>query len=169
VAAKLQQHGIGFRRLDQPVNDELAVFRADKAAFSTQSFEGHQTLSLSGGWKPERRSLAAGALFVPIAQAKARLVMSLFEPQAPDALVAWGEFNTAFERKEYMEDYVAEEVARDMLAKDPALKARFEQRLRDDADFAKNPAARLEFFARLHSSWDASYNVYPVLRTDRMP
>ena len=169
VATKLQQHGIEFRRLEQPMNDELAVFRADKAAFSTQSFEGHQTLSLSGAWKPERRSLAPGALFVPIAQAKARLVMSLLEPQAPDALVAWGEFNTAFERKEYMEDYVAEEVARDMLAKDPALKARFEQRLKDDADFAKNPTARLEFFARLHSSWDASYNVYPVLRTDRTP
>jgi hypothetical protein len=169
VAAKLQQHGIGFRRLDQPVNDELAVFRADKATFSTQSFEGHQTLALTGEWKPERRSLAIGALFVPIAQAKARLAMSLLEPQAPDALVAWGEFNTAFERKEYMEAYVAEEVARDMLARDPALKARFEQRLKDDAEFAKSPAARLDFFARLHSSWDASYNAYPVLRTDRVP
>jgi hypothetical protein len=170
VATKLEQHGIEFRRLDQPLNEtEFAVFRADKTSFSTQSFEGHQTLTLTGEWKPERRHLAAGALFVPIAQAKARLVMSLLEPQAPDALVAWGEFNTAFERKEYMEDYVAEEVARDMLAKDAALKARFEQRLKDDADFAKNPAARLEFFARLHSSWDASYNVYPVLRTDRMP
>jgi hypothetical protein len=170
VAEKLEQHGIEFRRLDQPLSEaELAVFRAEKTSFSTQSFEGHQTLTLTGAWKPERRHLAAGALFVPIAQAKARLVMSLLEPQAPDALVAWGEFNTAFERKEYMEDYVAEEVAREMLAKDAALKARFKQRLKDDADFAKKPAARLEFFARLHSSWDASYNVYPVLRTDRMP
>jgi len=96
-------------------------------------------------------------------------VMALLEPQAPDALVAWGEFNTAFERKEYMEDYVAEEVAREMLARDPSLRSRFEQRLKDDADFAKKPSARLEFFARLHSSWDASYNAYPVLRTDRTP
>ena len=95
--------------------------------------------------------------------------MSMLEPQAPDALVAWGEFNNAFERKEYMEDYVAEDVAREMLAKDPALKARFEQRLKDDPEFAKSPSARLDFFARLHSSWDKSYNVYPVLRTDRTP
>jgi hypothetical protein len=170
VATKLQQHGIEFRRLDRPVDEaEFAVFRADKATFSTQSFEGRQTLALTGEWKPERRGLPAGAVFVPIAQAKARLVMALLEPQAPDALVAWGGFNNAFERKEYMEAYVAEEVARDLLAGDPSLRARFEQRLRDDADFAKDPAARLEFFARLHSSWDASYNAYPVLRTDRMP
>jgi len=170
VAAKLQQHGIEFRRIEAPLQGaEVGVFRADKATFASQSFEGHQTVQLSGNWTSERRDLRAGALFVPIAQAKARLLMSLLEPQAPDALVAWGEFNTAFERKEYMEDYVAEDVARQMLANDPALKARFEQRLKDDAAFAKDPSARLDFFARLHSSWDKSYNVYPVLRVDRAP
>jgi len=68
-----------------------------------------------------------------------------------------------------MEPYVAEEVARAMLAKDPALRARFEQKLRDDADFAANPRARLDFFYRLHPSWDERYNLYPVLRTARVP
>ena len=170
VQAKLQQHGIRSRRLDAPLpGAQVGVFRADSTKFSPQSFEGHQTLAVTGEWKEERRDLAAGALFVPIAQPKARLVVSLLEPQAPDALLAWGEFNTAFERKEYMEAYVAEEVAREMLARDPALKARFEQKLKDDAAFAKDPAARLEFFARLHSSWDRAYNVYPVLRVEQMP
>lgn len=169
VQAKLQQHGIESRRLDAPLAADVGVFRADTTKFSAQSFEGHQTLAVTGEWKPERREVAIGALFVPIAQAKARLVVSLLEPLAPDALVAWGEFNNAFERKEYMEDYVAEEVAREMLAKDPALKARFEQKLKDDPEFAKNPGARLEFFARLHASWDQAYNVYPVLRLDALP
>ena len=105
---------------------------------------------------------------MPIAQPKARLAMALLEPQAPDALVAWGEFNTHFERKEYMEDYVAEEVAREML-RDPKVKADFEQRLKDDAVFAKSPQARLEYFARRHSSWDSRYQLYPVLRTNRVP
>ncbi|HEY1142126.1 MAG TPA: M14 family metallopeptidase [Lysobacter sp.] len=170
VAAKLQQHGIKFRRLDASVAaQDVQVFHADTTKFGAQSFEGHQTLEVTGAWQAEQRGLRAGALFVPIAQPKARLVMTLLEPQSQDSLLAWGEFNTAFERKEYMEDYVAEEVARDMLARDPALKARFEQRVRDDAAFAKDPAARLEFFARLHSSWDKAYDVYPVVRVDRAP
>jgi hypothetical protein len=170
VGAKLQQQGIEFRRLDSAMsNAEVGVFRADKTEFSSKSFEGHQTLTLTGTWKSENRDLAAGALFVPIEQPKARLIMAMLEPQAPDALVAWGEFNNAFERKEYMEDYVAEDVAREMLAKDSALHARFEQRLKDDPEFVKNPSARLDFFARLHSSWDKAYNVYPVLRTDSAP
>lgn len=170
VGAKLQQHGIAFQRLGSVVaNAPVEVFQAGKAEFAAGSFEGHQRVVLTGDWKTENRDLAAGTLFVPIAQAKARLVVALLEPQAPDSLVAWGGFNNAFERKEYMEDYVAEEVAREMLARDPALKTRFEQRLRDDPAFAKDPSARLDFFARLHPSWDGTYNVYPVLRIDRVP
>ena len=95
--------------------------------------------------------------------------MALLEPQAPDSLAAWGWFNAHFERKEYMEDYVAEDVARAMLAENPALKAEFERRLREDEAFAKDPAARLEFFYRRHPSWDDRHNLYPVLRLDRAP
>lgn len=91
--------------------------------------------------------------------------MAILEPQAPDSLLQWGFFNTAFERKEYMEAYVAEEVARDMLANDAALKAQFEQRIASDPDFSNNPQARLEFFAKRHASWDERYQLYPVLRT----
>ena len=170
VATKLAQHGIAFERIATPhPGFQVDAFRADKAEFAAGSVEGHQRATLAGAWKPETQDIAAGALFVPIAQPRARLVMALLEPQAPDALAAWGGFNNAFERKEYMEDYVAEEVAREMLAADKALKAAFEQRLKDDAGFAKSPQARLEFFARRHSSWDGRYNLYPVVRTDRAP
>ncbi len=170
LGEKLRQQGIEFRTLAKPLRKaKLEAFRADKTAFAADSVEGHQRLTLEGGWKAEARDLEAGALFVPIAQAKARLVMALLEPQAPDALAAWGEFNNAFERKEYMEAYVAEDVARAMLAKDRKLKAAFEQKLKDDPAFAKDPAARLEFFARRHSSWDERFNLYPVLRIAAAP
>lgn len=170
IAAKLRQHGIEFRRLEHARRQwPVQAYRAEKSSFSATSFEGRQPLTTTGAWTAGQRDLGAGALFVPVAQAKARLVVAMFEPQAPDSLLSWGSFNTAFERKEYMEDYVAEEVARKMLAEDAGLKARFEQKLKDDAAFANDPGARLEFFARLHPSWDTSYNVYPVLRTDTQP
>ena len=167
VAAKLVQHGITFRKLDKAVsNAQVETFRADKATFASNSFESHQRLTVQGSWKQEPRALVKGALFVPIAQPKARLVMALFEPQAPDSLLAWGAFNNAFERKEYMEEYVAEDVAREQMAKDPALAAEFRRKVDSDAAFAKNPHARLEFFARRHASWDERLNLYPVMRTD---
>jgi len=170
VAAKLTQHGITFRKLDRPLNRfAFETFRADKASFGAASFESHQRLTLEGSWKSETRDVQRGALFVPIAQPKARLVMAMLEPQAPDSLLAWGMFNNAFERKEYMEEYVAEDVAREQMAADPALAADFKRRVESDPAFASNAHARLEFFARRHASWDERFNLYPVLRTNVAP
>lgn len=170
VAQALDVHGIAYARIARPLADaKVQAFRADKFEFGANSVEGHQRLTLGGEWTPETQSLPAGSLFVPIAQAKSRLLMAMLEPRAADSLAAWGEFNNFFEPKEYMEAYVAEDVAREMLAQDPALKAEFEKRLAQDETFAKSANARLEFFQRRHASWDTRYGRYPVLRTDEAP
>lgn len=168
VAPILKTHGVDYLLLGKPWQGDAQVFRATKSSFGGASVETHQRLTVEGEWAREARTTPSGALFVPIAQAKARLVMALLEPLAPDSLLAWGRFNNAFERKEYMEDYVAESVAREML-RDPAIKAEFERRLREDKAFAADPAARLEFFYRRHPSWDERYQLYPVLRIDTAP
>jgi murein tripeptide amidase MpaA len=170
VAAKLKQHAIGFSTLGAGAEHaSVETFRADKATFTPGSFESHQRLAVQGAWKTEPRALAKGDLFVPVAQPKARLVMALFEPQAPDSMLAWGAFNNAFERKEYMEEYVAEDVAREQMAADPALAAQFRKMVDTDPAFAKNARARLEFFARRHPSWDERFNLYPVMRINVAP
>ncbi len=168
VAAVLKTHGVEYRLLGKAWRGDAQVFRATKSSFGSASVETHQRLTVEGDWTRESRATPAGALFVPITQPRARLVMALLEPKAPDSLLAWGRFNNAFERKEYMEDYVAEAVAREML-RDPAVKAEFERRLREDTAFAQSPAARLEFFYRRHPSWDERYQLYPVLRVDAAP
>ncbi len=168
VGEKLKQHGIQFQKISATAKDvALEIFRAEAANLEAKSSEGSQRINLKGAWKAEVRTVAAGSLFVPIAQAKSTLVMSLFEPAAPDSLVAWGRFNTAFEQKEYMEAYVAEEVAREQMAADPALFIEFMHKVTTDDAFAKNPKARLGFFARRHSSWDERFNLYPVMRASK--
>ncbi|MTW09766.1 peptidase M14 [Pseudoduganella eburnea] len=166
VEPKLKVHGISYAVLKTaPGKVAVETFRADEAKLSGASFEGHQLASWKGAWKPEQRDVGKGALFVPIAQAKSRLVMTMLEPAGADSLAAWGFFNNYTERKEYMEEYVAEEAAREMLAADPALAAAFKARLESDPAFAKNPRARLDFFARRHGSWDERQNLYPVYRS----
>ncbi len=170
VSDKLKMHGITFRVLKSPLSQAIVeTFRADKATFGRRSEESRQTLSVDGSWKADTQDFPAGSLFVPIAQPKARLAMGLLEPLAPDSFLAWGMFNGAFERKEYMEDYVAEDVARDQLAKNPDLAAEFKKKLADDPAFAASPQARLEFFARRHSSWDQRFGLYPIARIAKAP
>lgn len=165
VADKLRVHGIRFQTLTTPQpSAAVQTFRAGQVAFGPRSDEGKVSVRVSGAWHPETRDIPAGSLFVPVAQPKARLVMSLLEPEAPDSLATWGFFNSAFERKEYMEDYVLEAWARELLQRDPAVRSEFEQRLHNDPQFAADPAARLQFFYRRHPSWDDRYNLYPIYR-----
>jgi hypothetical protein len=167
IAPRLDAHGIAFSRLHGG-RDEIKAkaFRAAEVTFSTAPFEGRMRAQLTGAWHAEMYRPLDGALFVPIAQPLARLVVALFEPRAPDSFAAWGLFNACFEQKEHMEPYVAEQIARDMLEQDPRLAAEFWSRCEHDAKFAASPVARLEFFLRRHASWDARYNLYPVLRVE---
>jgi hypothetical protein len=170
VGDALHRHGIQFRVLGESWHDApLETFRAAGTEFAAASTEGRHRLSVRGSWHAETRDVAAGALFVPIAQARARLAMALLEPQAPDSLASWGSFNNHFERKEYMEPYVAEAVAREMLERDPALRGEFERRLASEPEFATSPGARLDFFYRRHDAWDERFNLYPVSRTATVP
>ena len=165
MGERLSVHGIRFERVDRAVKAaNVEAFRAKQVEFGSKPFEGHFTAKIDGQWNNERRDVPAGSLVVPIAQPKARLIMSLLEPQAGDSYAAWGFFNSAFEQKEYMEPYVAEDVGRDMLARDPAIAAEFKRLLATDPKFAKDPNARLDFFYKRHASYDEQLNLYPVLR-----
>jgi len=162
IGAKLAFHGISFEPFDaQSIDAQL--FRAASVQFSATPFEGRMRATLQGEWQTEKIDVPSGSLLVPSAQIRVRLLMGLLEPQAPDSLASWGFFNGCFEAKEYIEPYVAEQIAREMLQADSELAAEFKRKLAD-AQFAQDAAARLQFFLRRHSSWDTRFNLYPVYR-----
>lgn len=163
VRPVLEAHGIEYVELSGGQTAMLEVFRAQKVEFEPP-YEGRQRAKLEGRWQAERRVLDAGSIYVPIAQRRARLILHLLEPTAPDSFAAWGYFNAVFEQKEYMEPYVAEEIAREMLARDPSLRAAFAAALAVDPELAKSPARRLDFFYRRHASWDERKDLVPVFR-----
>lgn len=168
VQPLLDLHGIAYRRIGHPLSKQpVLAWRMGKATFASAPFEGRQMLKAEGAWEPEQADLVAGALFVPSEQPLARLVMGLLEPTAPDSLLAWGQFNGMFEAKEYMESYVAEDVAREQL-RDPAVAAEFAEKLKDPA-FAADPRARLAFFIKRHPSWERELDLYPVYRLETAP
>ena len=168
VAARLALHGISSRRipaLRKPL--DVWAFRIDRVV-RRELFEGRYRGQFLGKWRKEPQPIPPGSLFVPIDQPRARLLMQMLEPQAPDSLSAWGFFDAHLEQKEYMEDYLVEAEARRMLASDKRLAAEFQAKLADPA-FANDPAARLEFFYRLTPSFEQETTLVPVLKVDREP
>lgn len=167
VAEKLALHGIAFTvsKAERP-GVEVEAYRLVEPKFRSTPYEGRLTVSARDGvWSPRTIDLPKGSLFIPAAQARLFLAMHLLDPTSPDSLLAWGFFNAHLEQKEYLEDYLTEAYARELL-KDPSVKAEFDARLKDEA-FAKSPEARLRFFSARHPSADPLLNVLPIYRVPK--
>jgi hypothetical protein len=106
---------------------------------------------------------------VPTDQPLGDLAIALLEPHAPDAFFRWGFFLTVLQPTEYAEAYIMVPTAEKMLAEDPALKAAFEKRLAEDAQFAASPRARLRWFYERTPYADERVRLYPVARVPARP
>ncbi|GAA0257117.1 M14 family metallopeptidase [Rhodanobacter caeni] len=168
IIERLDAHGIGYLRTTQPLTIHAEGYQLDEPRWADKPFEGLLMLrDFRLRALPRQVHLPAGSAIVPMDQRAANVAINLLEPQAPDSLLRWGYLDAIFEAKEYGEPRVVEKLAREMLAKDPALKAEFQRRLHDDPAFAGNSHARLAFFFE-RSPWYAAQGVgaYPVLRLD---
>ncbi len=168
IADKLRLHGIEVERLEAPVEAEVEMYRLPEAAVDVDStpFEGRARYS-PGEPVTERREavLHAGSYRVRTDQPLGTLAVLLLEPQAPDSLFQWGYFGSILQRTEYVEAYVMEPTARAMLAADPELRAEFERKLLDDAEFAGSATQRLQWFYEKTPFYDAEHRLYPVARS----
>jgi hypothetical protein len=172
----LAAHQVEITRTTAAWTGEVETYRCAGMSWQEPPFEGrHPTFNGEAMHDPgkfgccvlvrERMSFPAGSAVVRLNQRLSKVAVAWLEPAAPDSAMQWGFFDPIFEQKEYGEGYVLEELAREMMAKDPKLKAEFEKKVASDPAFAGNPNARLEFFYE-RSPWYAANRVglYPVGR-----
>jgi hypothetical protein len=170
VREKLDLHGVRYQRLGRAWRDTVEMHRIVDWTASNDLVEGHHPVTVRNvGTERLLRSFRPGDLWVPLDQRSALVAAHLLEVQAPDGLMYWNAFDTVLQFKEYGEEYVVEPIARAMLARDPALKKEFEQKLASDSTFAKSSFQRTDWFYR-RSPWaDPEQNLFPVARALRAP
>jgi hypothetical protein len=160
----LKAHGLEMRTLAASASIEIESYRFTNVSWPHGPFEGRYMPRFDVDRTSETRVFPAGSVVVPLAQPAGRVILNLLEPEAPDSLARWGFFNALFEEKEYAEHYVLEDLAREMMANDPALARAFAERLASDEEFAASPSERLRFFYIRSPYWDPRMNLYPVGR-----
>lgn len=167
VISRLDAHGIAYTRLISPQTIQARVERFSNITFSKTPSEGRQRIEgITSSFSTETLEIPAGTVAVSTSQPKARVLAHLLESQSPDSLLNWGFFNGIFEQKEYGESYVMEGLAREMLAKNPSLKAEYEALKASDPGFRENAWQQINWFYN-RSPWaDPQLNRYPVLRVN---
>ena len=167
VRDRLRAHGVRIEEIAKPVKVSAEMSVLGNPVYAPGSFEGRVNLNTFTHQREKRDvDIVAGSWLVPMDQPLANVAIHILEPDAPDSAVRWGDFNSIFEQREFADARVAEQVARDLIAADPALKTEFDAKLAAEPEFAKNSYARLNWFVQ-NSKWrEWDLGLYPVLRID---
>lgn len=164
VIARLELHGVRTERLKEEVRLFVETIRFENASWEVEPYEGRHPVTFESQTALEERTFPKGSVLIDMNQRAARVAAHILEPDGPDSFVYWGFFDAIFEQKEYIESYVIEKIAREMLAADPALREAFEEKKRSDTEFAGDPEKIREWFYRRTPYWDEAFNRYPVGR-----
>ncbi len=166
VADLLALHGVVMERTGKPLEQEFETYRFSGIKFADRSVEGHVAVSFEAKLVQEKIAIPAGAWWVPLHQRRARLILSMLEPQAPDSLATWGLLNAVFEGggRGGVGEYLAEPIARRMMADSPELRKEFEEKLAADAKFAADRNARLEWWYQRSKYLPGDAGRYPIVR-----
>ena len=158
----LRAHGVKMQKLTREVTGSFDGYKLTEPAWQERPFEGrHPVKFTTTRLKGVERTFPAGSVVVPMDQRGSIVAANLLEPQGADSFASWGFFDSIMEQKEYAEAYVMEKVSRDMMARDPNLRAAFQAALADP-NFAGSPTRRLDFFFQ-RSPWrDDRIGLYPV-------
>ncbi len=162
VIERLRFHGIEMETLREERTIKATLFRIGKHNFSRQPFEGHFTVNAEVELQEMEETFYPGSVIVPTDQPLGDLAILLLHPGSPDSFFQWGFFPEIFSRTEYIEQYVAEPLAAQMLAEDPALKKAFEQQMKSDPAFADDPARIYQWFYARSPYFDKRWLLYPV-------
>jgi hypothetical protein len=162
IISVLKNHGAVMIPLKKTMALNVKMYRFSDVQFAKTPYEGRFQVQKFQLWEEDTVQIfPAGSMVVLTNYRNAKIIAHALEPQAPSSLLKWGLFNSIFEQKEYSETYVMEGVAREMMKKNPALKAEFEKR-KTAGEFGDDQWEMLNWFYK-QSDWrDTEMYLYPI-------
>ncbi len=163
VINKLKLHGIQYITLNEPKEIAAKTYKFSDIKFAGFPFEGRQMVE---DFEMEEvamlKTYMPGSVIVPLNQRTGKIIAHLLEPEGPDSFLRWGFFNSIFERKEYVETYIMEKMAREMIKENPDLLKEYKQALEEHPEVYNNQWAKVFWFLERSAYRDQQKNIYPV-------
>ncbi len=165
-AEELAYHGVEMEQITQPLDQDFETYRFSNVKFGTNQFEGRVMVDFDTKLVKEKIAVPAGSFWVPMKQRRARLILAMLEPQAPDSLARWGFCDAVlFSGGRGAEGpYLTEPIARRMMADNPDLRKQFDDKVAADPAFAADPQARLMWWFQRSNYAPSTAGRYPILR-----
>ncbi|MEP6617311.1 MAG: M14 family zinc carboxypeptidase [Ginsengibacter sp.] len=168
VVDLLKLNGVRVSELMRDTTIEVSAFHIDELKSLPRAYEKHhKNYDVKGNWTLQKIKFLKGDFIIHLNQASNRYCIEMLEPTGDDSFFAWNFFDAVLQQKEGYSDYRWEEVAAEVLRKDPELRKKLSERKKGDSSFEKNPSAQLEFIYKNSPYYEPVHLRYPVFRVER--
>ena len=144
---------------------EATVYKIESFQTVSAPYEGHYLhYNTQVSARKEWVELSAGDVVVSTQQEGVRYLLETLEPSATDSFFNWNFFDTILQQKEGFSPYVWEDIAFEILQKNPELQKEFETKKIEDPLFAKNAYEQLDWIHKRSKYYEKAHLRYPILR-----
>jgi len=161
----LKLNKIDFKQLQNDTIIEVESYKIDSYQTSKSPYEGHYGhYNTKVSKKTEKLKFVAGDYVFSTKQPAVKYLLETLEPEAVDSYFNWNFFDAILQQKEYFSSYVFEDVAKELLDKNPILKSEFDAKKLSDKAFADSGSAQLDWIYKHSDYYEKSHLQYPVYR-----
>ena len=144
---------------------KVECYIAKKAAANSRLYEGHyyhedvevEKIVLE-------KKFYKGDFLIECKDKHKQFLASVLEPMAEDSYFRWNYFDACLQQKEWFSDYVFDKKAEEILAKDPDLKKRLEEKRKNEPEWAKDAFNQLLFIYQNSRFYEQTAFEIPVYR-----
>ncbi len=165
LIARLEANGVHFETIEKDTTCWLTAQRVTAYETVKNVYEGHY-LHYATSVSEERIpvTLKPGDLLISTSQPCRNLLVNLLEAKAEDSYFAWNFLDSYLQQKEYFSPYVFEDIAAELLKKDPELRAELEQAIRVSPELAQSAYLQLVFVYEHSAYHEQTVNLLPVYK-----
>lgn len=164
----LQANKIEMNSFPKDTVIQVEVYKIEDYETRTSPFEGHYPhFNTKVSKKKESIRFRAGDIYIKTFQPGVRYLIETLEPTTTDSFFNWNFFDSILQQKEGFSPYVFEDVAAQLLEEEPALKEEFEEKKKNDREFASSSYSQLEWLHKRSAHYETSHLRYPVFRISR--
>ena len=161
----LKNNGIALKQIQNDTIIEVESYKIANFKTVPNAYEGHYPhRNTTVTSKIIKVTFAKGDYIISTNQKGVKYLLEAFEPEGVDSFFNWNFFDTILQQKEGYSDYVFEDTATKLLKDNPVLKAELETKKQNDAEFAKNPDAQLDWIYKHSVYYEKAHLQYPVYR-----
>ncbi|WP_339715549.1 M14 family metallopeptidase [uncultured Kriegella sp.] len=165
VISRLQLNHIKYSIIKQDTSLMVESYKILKYDTSRQPYEGHylhDNTEVIGSLK--KITFSKGDILVSTDQSGIRYLLETLEPETKDSFFNWNFFDAILQQKEGFSPYVFENLATEILEKNPILKDSFEQKKNLDPSFANDWFDQLNWIYIRSEYYEPAHLQYPVYR-----